>query len=375
MPIRPVFNAQIDYLQILDENGVLDKQLAKDTLADEQVVFLYEQMNICRALDEIAFKLQRSGRMGTYPQNKGQEAAALGSGFAARKGIDFLVPCYRENAALFLHGLPMHYILLHWMGDERGNQIPAGVNMTPLSIPIGTQMLHATGIAWAFKLRKEDRAVITYFGDGATSEGDFHEAMNFATTQNVPVVFFCQNNQWAISVPREIQMSSETVAQKAIAYGAQGIQVDGNDIFAVYKATREALERARQAGGVTLIEAVTYRLADHTTADDARRYRDEAEVASWRAKDPIIRTRKYLESKSLWNDTRQVELEDRAKTIVAEVVRTAETIAKPSTDDIFDYTYATLDPELERQKRTMRTSSLGQDPSQIGLSDGHHQRA
>ena len=375
MPIRPVFNAQIDYLQILDENGVLDKQLAKDTLADEQVVFLYEQMNICRALDEIAFKLQRSGRMGTYPQNKGQEAAALGSGFAARKGIDFLVPCYRENAALFLHGLPMHYILLHWMGDERGNQIPAGVNMTPLSIPIGTQMLHATGIAWAFKLRKEDRAVITYFGDGATSEGDFHEAMNFATTQNVPVVFFCQNNQWAISVPREIQMSSETVAQKAIAYGAQGIQVDGNDIFAVYKATREALERARQGGGVTLIEAVTYRLADHTTADDARRYRDEAEVASWRAKDPIIRTRKYLESKGLWNDTRQVELEDRAKTIVAEVVRTAETIAKPSTDDIFDYTYATLDPELERQKRTMRTSSLGQDPSQIGLSDGHHQRA
>ena len=375
MPIRPVFNAQIDYLQILDENGVLDKQLAKDTLADEQVVFLYEQMNICRALDEIAFKLQRSGRMGTYPQNKGQEAAALGSGFAARKGIDFLVPCYRENAALFLHGLPMHYILLHWMGDERGNQIPAGVNMTPLSIPIGTQMLHATGIAWAFKLRKEDRAVITYFGDGATSEGDFHEAMNFATTQNVPVVFFCQNNQWAISVPREIQMSSETVAQKAIAYGAQGIQVDGNDIFAVYKATRDALERARQGGGVTLIEAVTYRLADHTTADDARRYRDEAEVASWRAKDPIIRTRKYLESKSLWNDTRQVELEDRAKTIVAEVVRTAETIAKPSTDDIFDYTYATLDPELERQKRTMRTSSLGQDPSQIGLSDGHHQRA
>jgi pyruvate dehydrogenase E1 component alpha subunit len=370
-----VFNAQIDYLQILDENGVLDKQLAKDTLADEQVVFLYEQMNICRALDEIAFKLQRSGRMGTYPQNKGQEAAALGSGFAARKGIDFLVPCYRENAALFLHGLPMHYILLHWMGDERGNQIPAGVNMTPLSIPIGTQMLHATGIAWAFKLRKEDRAVITYFGDGATSEGDFHEAMNFATTQNVPVVFFCQNNQWAISVPREIQMSSETVAQKAIAYGAQGIQVDGNDIFAVYKATREALERARQGGGVTLIEAVTYRLADHTTADDARRYRDEAEVASWRAKDPIIRTRKYLESKGLWNDTRQVELEDRAKTIVAEVVRTAETIAKPSTDDIFDYTYATLDPELERQKRTMRTSSLGQDPSQIGLSDGHHQRA
>ncbi len=367
MPIRPVFKAQIDYVQILDENGVLDERLAKDTLTDEQVVFLYEQMNICRALDEIAFKLQRSGRMGTYPQNKGQEAAALGSGFAARKGLDFLVPCYRENAALFLHGLPMHYILLHWMGDERGNQIPEGVNMTPLSIPIGTQMLHATGIAWAYKLRKEDRAVITYFGDGATSEGDFHEAMNFATTLNVPVVFFCQNNQWAISVPREIQMNSETVAQKAIAYGAHGIQVDGNDIFAVYKASKEALERARSGGGVTLIEAVTYRLADHTTADDARRYRDEAEVASWRAKDPIIRTRKYLETKGLWNDTRQAEIEERGKAIVQEVVRTAEGIEKPSIDDIFDYTFAALDPELERQKKTLRTSSIGQEPSQVGL--------
>jgi pyruvate dehydrogenase E1 component alpha subunit len=229
-------------------------------------------------------------------------------------------------------------------------------------------MLHATGIAWAYKLRKEDKAVITYFGDGATSEGDFHEAMNFATTLNVPVVFFCQNNQWAISVPRELQMNSETVAQKAIAYGAHAIQVDGNDLFAVYKASKEALERARQGGGVTLIEAVTYRLADHTTADDARRYRDEAEVASWRAKDPIIRTRKYLENKGLWNDTRQQEIEERAKAIVTEVVKTAEGIEKPSIDDIFDYTYAALDPELRRQKQSLRTSSIGQQPSQVGLA-------
>ncbi len=367
MPIRTVFKAQIDHMQILDENGVLDEKLAKDTLTDEQVVFLYEQMNICRHLDEVAFKLQRSGRMGTYPQNKGQEAAALGSGFAARKGKDFLVPCYRENAALFLHGLPMEKILLHWMGDERGNQIPDGVNVTPISIPIGTQMLHATGIAWAYKLRKEDRAVITYFGDGATSEGDFHEAMNFATTLNVPVVFFCQNNQWAISVPREIQMNSETVAQKAIAYGAHAIQVDGNDLFAVYKASKEALARARSGGGVTLIEAVTYRLGDHTTADDARRYRDEAEVASWRAKDPIIRTRLYLESKGLWNDTRQQEIEDRAKVIVSEVVRNAEGIPAPDVNDIFDYTFETIDPELRKQRDTMRTSSLGQNPQQAGL--------
>jgi pyruvate dehydrogenase E1 component alpha subunit len=371
MPIKTVYTAQIDHLQILDENGVLDEKLAKDTLTDEQVRYLYEFMITCRALDEVAFKLQRSGRMGTYPQNKGQEANAIGSGFAAKKGVDFLVPCYRENAALFLHGLPMHYILLHWMGDERGNQIPAGVQMTPLSIPIGTQMLHATGIAWAFKLRKEARVAITYFGDGATSEGDFHEAMNFASTLQVPCVFYCQNNQWAISVPRENQMNSETVAQKAIAYGMPTIQVDGNDLFAVYKATRDAIERARAGGGPSFIEAVTYRLADHTTADDARRYRDPNEVEAWMAKDPIIRLRKYLEGKGLWNAELQAAHEEKSRAIVAEVIKTAEGIAKPSTDDIFDYTYATLTPNLEAQKKTMRTASLAQEPSQIGLGSAN----
>jgi pyruvate dehydrogenase E1 component alpha subunit len=376
MPLRTVYKAQVDFLQILDENGVLDEKLAPPggptTLTDEEVGFALEFMIQCRHLDEIAFKLQRSGRMGTYPQNKGQEAAAIGSGMAARRGIDFLVPCYRENAALFLHGLPMENILLHWMGDERGNYIPEGVNVLPISIPIGTQMLHATGIAWAYKLRREDRCVVTYFGDGATSEGDFHEAMNFATTLNVPVVFFCQNNQWAISVPREIQMASETVAQKAFAYGAHAIQVDGNDLFAVYKATREAIDRARDGAGVTLIEAVTYRLGDHTTADDARRYRDEGEVASWRAKDPMIRLRKYLERKGAWSDERQLAAEERAKAVIAEVVRNAEGIAQPQTGDIFDYTFATLDdnPELRRQRDTMRTSGIGQFPEQAGALGG-----
>jgi pyruvate dehydrogenase E1 component alpha subunit len=368
MPIRTVYKAQIDYLQILDEEGRLDEKLAKDTLSDEQVLFAYEFMLLCRAYDEVAFKLQRSGRMGTYPQNKGQEAAAIGSGMAAVKGRDFLVPCYRENAALFLHGLPMEKILLHWMGDERGNQIPDGVNMTPLSIPIGTQMLHATGIAWAYKMRKEDRCVITYFGDGATSEGDFHEAMNFATVFNVPCVFFCQNNQWAISVPRESQMASETVAQKGLAYGAHCIQVDGNDLFAVYKASKDAIDRARAGGGVTLIEAITYRLADHTTADDARRYRDEEEVASWRGKDPLIRLRKYLERKGMWDDAKQTAHDEKCKLQVAEIIKNVETIEPPTTDDIFDSTYGTpLSAELERQKRTLRTTSLGQNPEQAGL--------
>jgi pyruvate dehydrogenase E1 component alpha subunit len=371
MPIKTVYTAQIEYLQILDEHGRIDEKLARDTLSDEDVVYLYEQMSIGRTLDEVAFKLQRSGRMGTYPQNKGQEAAAAGSGWAAKKGVDYLVPCYRENLALFLHGLPMHYILLHWMGDERGNQIPAGVNVTPIAIPIGTQMLHATGIAWAFKLRKEARVAITYFGDGATSEGDFHEAMNFASTLQVPVVFFCQNNGWAISVPRETQTASETIAQKAIAYGMPTIQVDGNDLFAVYKASKDAIERARAGGGPSFIEAVTYRLGDHTTADDARRYRPAEELEHWASKDPLTRVRKYLEKKDLWNSEKQAKLEERAKTIVAEVIKTAEGIEKPAIDDIFDYTFASLTQEQELQKRTLRTSSLGQDPEQVGLGHGH----
>lgn len=368
MPRRTVYEAKIEHLQILDEEGNLDESLAKGTLTPEQVVHLYEQMWICRELDEIAFKLQRSGRMGTYPQNKGQEANAVASALAMKKGQDWLVPAYRENAALFMHGLPMHYVLLYWMGDERGSKIPPGVNIAPLSVPIGTHMLHATGIAWALKIRAErDRAAITYFGDGATSEGDFHGAMNFASTMQVPVVFYCQNNQWAISVPRESQMNSETVAQKALAYGMPTVQVDGNDVFAVYKAVAEARERAVGGGGPSFIEAVTYRLGDHTTADDARRYRSEEEVEAWRAKDPLIRTRKWLASVDAWDDQKQESLQERAKKIVQEVVRAAEGIEPPAASDMFDSMYAELPPELLVQREMMRTSSIGKRPEQAGL--------
>jgi TPP-dependent pyruvate/acetoin dehydrogenase alpha subunit len=194
--------------------------------------------------------------------------------------------------------------------------------------------------------------------------------MNFASVLQVPVVFFCQNNQWAISVPREIQMNSATVAQKALAYDMPTIQVDGNDVFAVYKAAKESVERARAGGGPSFIEAVTYRLGDHTTADDARRYRDPKEVEAWLARDPMVRLRKYLDRKGLWDDAKQTKLEDRAKTIVTEIVKNAEGIEKPAIEDIFDYTFAPpLPTELQRQKATMRTTSLGQDPSQVGLRD------
>ena len=368
MPRKVAYKTQIEHLSILDENGKLDSKLGKDLLSDEQVQQSYEHMTICRQYDEVAFKLQRSGRMGTFPQNKGQEAAAIGSALAARKGQDWLVSAYRENAALFMHGLPMHYVLNYWMGDERGSKIPEGVKITPLSVPIGTHMLHAVGIAWAAKVRKEDSVALTYFGDGATSEGDFHEAANFAGVLGVPCIFICQNNSWAISVPREKQTASETFAQKAVGYGIPTIQVDGNDLFAMYLATKEAHDRARKGEGPSFIEAVTYRLADHTTADDASRYRDSKELDAWKAKDPLIRLRKYLENKDLWSDEQQESLEAKAKAIVQEVVKTAEEMPKPDVDDIFDYTFEELPESIRVQRDTMRTTSLGQNPEQAGLN-------
>lgn len=369
MPKKTAYSATIEHTQILDEHGKLDAALAKGTLSDQDVVFLYEQMSIVRHYDEIAFKLQRSGRMGTYPQNKGQEAVAAAAGYVLRQrgSKDWIVPCYRENLALFLNGLPMEHILLHWMGDERGNQIPEGVNILPISIPIGTHPLHAAGIAWSLKYRKQDRVAMTFFGDGATSEGDCLEAMNFAGALKLPVVFICQNNKWAISVPSSIQTGSETFAQKGLAFGLHCVQVDGNDIFAVYKAAKEAVELAIKKNQPTLIECLTYRLGDHTTADDARRYRDPAEVESWVGKDPLIRTRKYLEAKKLWNDKKQAELDARAKELIHDVVARAEGIDDPAIGDIFDYTFASLDPELQRQRETMRTNSLSQYPEQERL--------
>lgn len=368
MPVRTVFEARIEHLQILDEDGKLDTQLAEGLLTDQEVKSLYEQMIVSREFDDVAFKLQRSGRLGTYPQTKGQEAAALGAAKALRKGWDWIVPYYRETPGAFLLGLPMHYIFLHWMGDERGNQIPLDkVNMTPLAIAIGTQTLQAAGLAWAFKLKKENRVVTCFLGDGATSTGDWHEGMNFGSVMQLPCVYYCMNNNFAISVPCSRQSNCQTFAQKGLAYGMPSLQVDGNDIFAVYKAHRDAVERARAGGGPTFIEAVTYRLADHTTSDDARRYRDAKEYELALKRDPMVRTRKYLESKNLWNDQLQKQTEEKAKKLVSEVAHVAMNITPPKVDDMFDYVFATLPPEIQKQKRTLQTSSIGQDPEQVGL--------
>ena len=368
MPVKPIFSAEIPHYSILDEHGTFDEKLGKGLVPDKDVVKMYEHMIMCRNLDEIAFKLQRSGRMGTYPQNMGQEATSLGAAYVMKR-TDWLVTCYRENPGLFWHGVPPELILLHWMGDERGNYIPHDVCATPIAIPIGTQMLHAAGIAWAQKLRKTGNIAVTFFGDGATSEGDFHEAANFAANLDLPVVFVCQNNGWAISVPSRIQSSAPTFAQRGLSYGMPCVQVDGNDLFAMIYVMREATERARKENRPTFIEAVTYRLRDHTTADDARRYRDAEELTAWEGRDPILRIRKWLEGRKLWNDKKESAAQDAAKARVQEIVAAAEGIEAPATGDFFNHMYAEIPAELAAQRDAMRTSSLGlhpEDPHRTG---------
>ncbi len=363
MPVKTIYRASIDHISILDENGKFDRKLGERLIPKKDVVALYEHMSVCREFDLVAFKLQRSGRMGTYPQNWGQEATSTAAAYCMEQK-DWLVTCYRENAGLFLRGLPMEYILWHWMGDERGNCFPEALRATPLAIPIGTQMLHATGLAWAGKLKGEKNVAVTFFGDGATSEGDFHEAINFATTLNLPVVFCCQNNGWAISTPNTRNSAAETYAQRGLAYGAECIQCDGNDLFACVKVMKDAIAKARKESKVTFIEFLTYRLGDHTTADDARRYRDSEELEAWKKRDPLLRLRKWLEAEGLWNEKKEEALQQRAKEEVAAVVQRSEDIEKPTFADMFNFTFADAPPGLVSQRETGQTHSLGVEAAQ-----------
>jgi pyruvate dehydrogenase E1 component alpha subunit len=245
----------------------------------------------------------------------------------------------------------MYRILQYWGGDERGLIAPDDAHIFPVSIPVGTHILHAVGAAMAMKYRGDRAAALVYFGDGGTSEGDFHEGMNFAGVFKSPVVFICQNNQWAISVPREKQTAAKTIAQKAFAYGFGGIQVDGNDVFAVYKATKEALDKARRGEGPTLIECDTYRMSDHTTADDASRYRKKEDVEAWKAKDPILRLRLFMEKTGLWTGEYEKSVQATAANMADEAEKKAEAVEHASPSDMLTYTFNTLTP---RQKKQMR---------------------
>lgn len=349
MPENTVEACSIRKLEILDEGGNADQSLMPP-LKDEQIREIYEIMVLARAFDHRALNLQREGRIGTYAPIRGQEASQIGTAYATEKQ-DWIFPSFRENGVLVAKGYPLHMILQYWGGDERGIKAPEGLNIFPISIPVGTHILHAAGAAMAAKYRGDKTVALAYFGDGGTSEGDFHEGLNFAGVFKLPVVFICQNNHWAISVPREHQTASKTLAQKACAYGIDGIQVDGNDVFAVYRATREALERARKGEGASLIECVTYRMLDHTTADDASRYRTKETVAAWEARDPLLRLRLFLQKKGLWDEAYQKQLDDRTGQRVDEAEKKAEAVQPPDPADMFAYTYEALTP---RQKKQMR---------------------
>ena len=347
MPKKFIETFSVEWLQVLDEDGNCDEEL-RPTLNNEQVKKLYDWMVLARTFDDKAFKLQREGRLGTYASILGQEAAQIGSAYALRPA-DWMFPAFREPGASFVRGLPMRMIFQYWAGDERGSRIPEGLNDFPITIPVATQIPIAVGVGLAAKAKGDAIAVMAFMGDGATSKGDFHEGLNFAGVFSAPVVFVCQNNQWAISVPLRRQTGAKTLAQKAIAYGFPGVQVDGNDVFAVYRAAREALERARAGLGPTLIECVTYRLGDHTTADDASRYRSRDEVERWKKKDPIERLRKYMEKGGLWDKSCDDAMRSEAKEKVESAVREVESFPLPDPLDMFRFTYQDLPADLREQ--------------------------
>ncbi|MGD2107823.1 MAG: pyruvate dehydrogenase (acetyl-transferring) E1 component subunit alpha [Phycisphaerae bacterium] len=339
----------ISHLQILDERGNLDQQ-REPKLTDSDLLRYYRAMLLARTVDERLLNLQRQGRMGTFPLCRGQEAASCGPAMAMSDS-DWFVGAFREMGGRLLRGEPIENVFLYYNGYEEGAMFPGGERMLPISIIVGAQTLHAVGIAYAMRLRGEkDSAVVCFFGDGATSEGDFHEALNFAAVWNVPVVFVCANNQWAISVPREKQTKSRTIAQKAIAYDIPGIQVDGNDPLAMYQVTKDALERARAGEGPTLIEAVTYRLSMHTTADDPTRYQPAEQLEMWQSRDPIPRFRSYLESKNLWDDDKERKLEAEIKQQVEDAVRNFEAKGDFKIDAPFDHVFGTPQSRTEEQR-------------------------
>jgi len=353
-------SCQVPYLSVLDADGSLDEEVAPEV--DEDLLLrMHRAMLLARRLDERMLKLQGQGRIGTFAPVSGQEASQIGA-MAALRESDWFVPSFRETAAAIWRGQPPAALLLYNAGWNEGAAVPEDAHDLPIAIPVATQIPHAVGLGYAAKVRDKDEVAIVFFGDGATSEGDFHEAMNFAGVLATPTIFLCQNNQWAISVPRDEQTHSKTLAQKGLAYGVPGIQVDGNDVLAVLAATREAAERARAGDGPTLIECVTYRLSVHTTADDPSKYRSEDEVEEWRQRDPIPRLQKYLTGQGLLSDEDieglEKEIADEIDAAWKETEARIEKLDEPGT--IFDHHYAEL-PAYQHEQRDAMTQRDGGD--------------
>ncbi|MCR8641815.1 pyruvate dehydrogenase (acetyl-transferring) E1 component subunit alpha [Paenibacillus sp. N1-5-1-14] len=344
-----------ELFEVLSQEGELLQQLDGD-LSDELILRMYEQMNLVRVFDRKSVHLQRQGRMGTYAPFEGQEASQVGSAMALSPK-DWMFPTYRDHAATITHGQPMQRVFLYWMGHMDASVCPDDKRILPQCVPIATQMVHAVGAAWGSKLKGEPNVSIAYFGDGASSEGDFHEALNFAGVFEAPVIFFCQNNGYAISVPFDKQSASRTISQRAAAYDVPGIRVDGNDILAVWMAVRQAMKHGLAGKGPTLIEAITFRYGAHTTADDPKKYRDqEALSEQWRTqRDPIHRLRLFLDKKGLWNDLKEQQMLQRLSEQVETALHDAESYPKTKPTAMFEHVYAEAPWQIQEQEKQMQS--------------------
>lgn len=350
--MRNAANFSINYTQFIDEQGETTSELPSWTKDVDFLHRAYAMMHLVRTFDDKAIKLQRTGKLGTFPSSLGQEAVYVGYGSATDKD-DVIAPYYRDYGAQFWRGVKPAEIYRYWGGNELGNHYANNPMDLPISVPIGSQVLHAVGVAKAFQYRQQKHAVITTVGDGGASEGDFYEAINVAGIWNLPVVFIINNNQWAISVARDAQSSCETLAQKAIAAGIPGEQVDGNDFIAVHDSVKQALERAKAGKGACVIEAITYRLCDHTTADDATRYFPEGELdAAWQ-REPIERMRKFMISQGHWNDDKEKACLADCKQQVEQAVEDYLNTPVQPPESMFDHLYATLPKSLEEQRQQL----------------------
>ncbi|MEK6791383.1 MAG: pyruvate dehydrogenase (acetyl-transferring) E1 component subunit alpha [Deltaproteobacteria bacterium] len=347
MPTSVIGKIVVDRLQLINEQGEADA--SRLTHLPESVYNkFFETITLARLYNQRALSLQREGRLGTYASILGQEASQVGSALAFDPS-DWIIPSFRESGVLIAMGYPMHLLYRYWMGDERGMSCPEGLNILPMCVPVGSQLTHSVGVGMGIKHRGEKKAVGVYFGDGASSRGDFHEGLNLAGVFKLPIVFLCQNNQWAISVPRSAQSAGATIAERAFSYGFEGIQVDGNDIVAVYKATKDAVDKAKDNNGPTLIECFTYRLDDHTTSDDASRYRSKDEVESWKAKEPLIRLRLFMEKKGLWSKAYEDEVIKKASEAVDAAIKEAEGFSQPQAVDMIRFTNKDLSLRQKRE--------------------------
>ncbi|WP_134298406.1 pyruvate dehydrogenase (acetyl-transferring) E1 component subunit alpha [Spiroplasma gladiatoris] len=333
----------------MDKNGKIINEKLMPKLKDEEVIEAYKIMNLSRRQDEFQNKVQRQGRLLSFLSSTGQEATEVGYAYAMTKGKDWLVPGYRNNAAWLTTGMPMRNIMLYWMGNEYGAKSPEGINLLPPNIIIGSQYSHAAGIAFGEKYKKTNGVVLTTTGDGGMSEGETYEAMNFAKLHELPVIFICENNKWAISTPYAKSTKALNIAVKGIASGMPSIKVDGNDFFAVYGVAKEAIEFARSGNGPVFIEFDTYRLGAHSSSDNPKIYRPEDEFQEALTKDPLIRLKNYLIEKGIWDEKKQAELDKTQDEFINGEFNYAEKNKDYPLEDVFNFIYETKTPELEKQ--------------------------